>query len=508
MSTLIVIVIGVIFVVVFTSVMVGRTVYEVESVRDTEFVELEGHWIRYSVIGGGPPVVLVHGWLLSSRIWEQLARRLAQRFTVYTLDLTGFGESDKPATGYGVRYGSRLLYSFCAHFGISRAAVIAHDLGGDMAVKLAADHPDLVGRLVLIATPADDSQIDLPTMLWLTTLPVVGPLFFMLGRFLRPVRKLWMRHFVLDSNDLPEEAIEDPAQSTPAAAGKTLTVTRTEISGSRLLRQAGIIKVPVLLVAGERDRIVDPQCVTDWGQSISQSEIALMDDCGHLPMVERPGELGARILAFLTGDERYMNYAREAPSVVPRPPEDADQEADGADQEEPVSEEHGSTVGPDEPREKASPGLQWEFDVGNKACPRRVSRPEPRKNRDIKSRDNDAATGLPEDPARHFQDEGESEPEESVPGSRNGRGEQLREPTQEPEDRPHPPSEPSENREGYDVARRPRPQRESSGAEPIPEFPDDLFQWTDKPRKPRVRRRPGSQPEDPEEPLDGTGGSR
>lgn len=239
MSTVIILVIAMFFIVVVASTMVGRTTYEVESVHDTEFVEIEGHWIRYNVIGGGPPVVLVHGWLLSSRIWEQLARRLAQRFTVYTLDLTGFGESDKPASGYGVRYGSRLLYSFCAHFGISRAGVIAHDLGGDMAVKLAADHPDIVGRLVLVAVPADDSQIDLPTMLWLTTVPVVGPLFFMLGRVLRPVRKLWMRHFVLDPADLPEEALEDPAQSTPAAASKTLTVTRTEISGSRLLRQGG-----------------------------------------------------------------------------------------------------------------------------------------------------------------------------------------------------------------------------------------------------------------------------
>ena len=507
MSTLIIILIGMILVVIVASVMVGRTTYEVESVRDAEFVELEGHWIRYSVIGGGPPIVLVHGWLLSSRIWEQLARRLAQRFTVYTLDLTGFGESDKPATGYGVRYGSRLLYSFCAHFGISRAAVIAHGLGGDMAVKLAADHPDIVGRLVLVATPADDSQIDLPTMLWLTTLPVVGPLFFILGRFLRPIRKLWMRHFVFDSKDLPEEAIEDPAHSTPAAAGKTLTVTRTEISGSRLLRQAGIIKVPVLLVVGEKDRIVDPQCVTDWGESISQSEIAVLDDCGHLPMAERPGELGARILAFLTGDERYMNYAREAPSVVPRPPEDAEQET-AEPEEEPAPEEYGSTVEPEEPRKKASSGeLLWEFDVGNKARPRRVSRPEPSKDQDIKGRDKDASSEPPGDPARHFQDEDEIEPE-AVPGSRNGRDEQLREPTQEPEDQPHPPFEPPEDREDYDVEGRPRPRRESSGSGAIPEFPDDLFQWTDKPRKSRARRSPESQPEDPEEPLDGTGGSR
>ncbi len=483
MSTVIIVAIAVVFVVVVASVMVGRLDYEVESARDTEYVELEGHWIRYNVIGGGPPVVLVHGWLLSSRIWEQLARRLAQRFTVYTLDLTGFGESDKPTTGYGVRYGSRLLYSFCAHFGITRASVIAHDLGGDMAVKLAADHPDLVGRLVLVATPADDNQIDLPTPLWLTTLPVLGPLFFMLGRLFRPVRRLWMRPFVLDPGALPEEAIEDPAQATPAAASKTLSVTRTEISGTRLLRQAGIIKIPVLLVAGEQDRIVDPQAVSDWGQSISQAEIALLDDCGHLPMVERTGELGARILAFLTGDERYMDYAREAPASVPEPQEE--QEDLKPDEEEPVGAEPEGleeAVAEPEPEKPAAPGeLRWEFDVGDKARPRKIIRP--------KLHEDLGETRTPEEGAAAKDDRDESAMKPpSIPRFRDV---EAPETPPVPEDRPP-------SREGKEE----RPPREASGAGRIPEFPGDLFQWSEKPR-PRRRRSPKNHSEEPKDSSEG-----
>jgi pimeloyl-ACP methyl ester carboxylesterase len=145
MSTVLIVLFLLVLVVGAASLALGRATYEVDSARDTEFLELDGSWVRYDVIGGGPPVVLVHGWLSSSRIWEALARRLAQRFTVYSLDLTGFGESDKPLSGYGVRNGSRLLYAFCAHFGLTRASVIGHDLGGNMAVKLAADHPDVVG---------------------------------------------------------------------------------------------------------------------------------------------------------------------------------------------------------------------------------------------------------------------------------------------------------------------------------------------------------------------------
>jgi pimeloyl-ACP methyl ester carboxylesterase len=300
-------------VILVASVALGRESREVESARDTEFLELEGVWIRYRVSGGGPAVVLVHGWLSSSRIWEQLAGRLAQRFTVYSLDLSGFGESDKPLSGYGIRNGSRLLYAFCAHFGLTHANVIGHDLGGAMAVKLAADHPDVVGRLVVISAPADENQIDLPTMLWLVTLPVLGPIFYALGRSARPIRRLWMRPFVADPVDLTEEVVDDAGRSTPAAVSKTLSIGRREISRGRLARQARIIKIPLLVVAGEDDQIVDPQSVGVWAGGVDKAEICLIDACGHLPMIERIAEFNAQILAFLTGDARYLDQISPAP---------------------------------------------------------------------------------------------------------------------------------------------------------------------------------------------------
>ena len=330
MSTILIILLLVIGVVLAASVALGRVSYEVESARDTEYLELEGTWIRYNVIGGGPPVLLVHGWLSSSRVWDQLAGRLAQRFTVYTLDLSGFGESDKPLSGYGVRNGSRVLYAFCAHFGLTRTNVIAHDLGGNMAAKLAADHPDVVGRLVLVATPADEDQIDLPTPLWLATLPVLGPIFYTLGRLAQPVRRLWMRPFVADPRDLTVEIVEDAGRSTPAAAGQTLSVSRREISRGRLVHRARIIKIPLLLIAGEEDQIVDPQAVGVWAQNVDQAEIWLLDECGHLPMIERPAEFNARILAFLTGDARYLDYAEAASTTGEEDVEEGSREEDEA----------------------------------------------------------------------------------------------------------------------------------------------------------------------------------
>jgi pimeloyl-ACP methyl ester carboxylesterase len=464
MSIVLIVILLVVAVIVAASIALGRTAYEVDSARDTEYVELEGSWIRYDIIGGGPPVVLVHGWLSSSRVWDQLAGRLAQRFTVYTLDLSGFGESDKPLSGYGVRNGSRLLYAFCAQFGLTRASIIGHDIGGAMAVKLAADHPDIAGRLVLVATPANEEQIDLPTALWLATIPVLGPLFYSLGRVFRPLRSLWMRPFVLDSNDLTDDVIDDAAMSTPAAATKSLAVTRREIAGGRLARQTRMIKVPILIIAGEEDQIVDPQAVSVWTRGADQAEVVLMNDCGHMPMLERTSEFNAQVLAFLTGDGRYLDYVEETREANDLDDEDFDQD----DHLETTGETAGESSEPAETR--GSPAPVEAFDETSEEPPveqetgegrprRRVERFEPRESRPGVTRKEGGRY-----PARNHSSSFGSNP------SDNGI-----------EDRPSP------RAERRDVFERESPGLGGKGD--IPDVPEDLFDWSRTRREPRSRER-------------------
>ena len=389
MSIVLIILFLVVVAVLAVGFALGRTTREVESARDTEYLELEGSWIRYAVGGGGPPVLLVHGWLSSSRIWERLAGRLAQRFTVYSLDLTGFGESDKPLAGYGVRNGSRLLYAFCAHFGLSRAGVIGHDLGGAMAVKLAADHPDVVGRLVLVSVPADEDQIDLPTTLWLATLPVVGPIFYALGRAVRPMRRSWMRPFVADPDDLTEEVVEDAARSTPAAVSDTLSIARREISRGRLARQARIIKTPLLVVAGEEDQIVDPQAVGVWAGGADKAEICLIDGCGHLPMIERTAEFDAQVLAFLTGDARYLDYAGRAAEDASEDAVDGDERsAEGPTAHATEPDEHEEETADLTPHPLEADGAEPE--AGRPNVVRRGSGGYPARGRSPRAREEDS----------------------------------------------------------------------------------------------------------------------
>ncbi|HET7480732.1 MAG TPA: alpha/beta hydrolase [Rubrobacteraceae bacterium] len=470
------------------SIALGRTAYEVDSARDTEYLDLEGNWIRYNVIGGGPPVVLVHGWLSSSRVWEGLAGRLAQRFTVYTLDLSGFGESDKPLSGYGIRYGSRLLYAFCAHFGLTRTSVIGHDIGGNMAVKLAADHPDVVGRLVLVSTPANEEQIDLPTPLWLATLPMVGPIFYTLGRLVRGVRRMWLKPFVVHPEDLTEDAVEDAAMSTPSAASKSLNITRREIAGGRLARQARIIKVPVLLVTGEEDQIVDPQAVGVWARSFPQAEVVLMDECGHMPMIERTAEFNAQVLAFLTGDARYLDYVEET-----RATEDEAFETDEEQEEyaQPVGEpgyEPGYEPADEEielpPRDdldrETHPGGEAMYGDDTDAIPT-----EPVSDESTAGRGDDRRS---EPPTIHRKRGGSYSASQSEAGREAGREAERDASAMSFGNGVDGNSQPRDDyRDIFD--REPRTRNQGTGKGEIPEVPEDLFSWPSSRREPRARDR-------------------
>jgi len=483
MGTVLIVILLLAVVFVVASVVLGRSTQEVQSARDTEYLELEGSWIRYRVSGGGPPVVLVHGWLSSGRIWEPLAGRLAQRFTVYTLDLSGFGESDKPISGYGIRYGSRLLYAFCAHFGLTRAAVVGHDIGGGMAMKLAADHQDMVGRIVLVATPADEDQVDLPTLLWLTTLPVIGPVCYALGRAARPLRRLWMRPFVLDSEDLSEEVVDDAGRSTPAAVTTTLKVMRREIARGRLLRQAGIVKVPVLAIAGEDDQIVDPQAANDWARAVS-AELVFLDGCGHLPMLERANEFNARVLAFLTGDARYLDTLAAPPREVTG--EDEDVTAEETFEEPPPSEPPPSVR------------VRRENDQDPEAPEPEPTEAEPT---ELES---------PEPPNIIRKQQGRYSPSDRDSIRDHDAGGDLRD--EDAEDRGGASSDPVEDN-GAERGPRGRGGRGSggeAGGGPLPELPGHLFEWPewkeprswDRSREAEQRPREESDdapPEDPEE---------
>lgn len=109
--------------------------------------------LHYVIAGNGPPVYLLHGWPQSWLEWEPFIESLAEGHTVVVPDLRGFGDSDKPATGYDLATQADDLAGLAALLLHDQIAVVAHDLGGPVAYATAASTPGLVKGLLLFEAP-------------------------------------------------------------------------------------------------------------------------------------------------------------------------------------------------------------------------------------------------------------------------------------------------------------------------------------------------------------------
>jgi haloacetate dehalogenase len=111
--------------------------------------------IRAMVGGDGPPLLLLHGYPQTHLMWHAAAPILAQQFTVVAADLSGYGESLRPApTSDHAPHSKRALavdqIQAMASLGYDRFAVAGHDRGGRVAYRMALDHPDRVSALAVL----------------------------------------------------------------------------------------------------------------------------------------------------------------------------------------------------------------------------------------------------------------------------------------------------------------------------------------------------------------------
>jgi pimeloyl-ACP methyl ester carboxylesterase len=119
-------------------------------------ITINGDLVHYEKLGRGRPVILVHGWIGSWRYWIPLMQKLHLKYSVYTLDLIGFGDSAKNDANYGIEAQVKMLDQFLDHLGIPKVAIIAHGLGALVSTHYALHNPVRVARMLLTSLPLFD----------------------------------------------------------------------------------------------------------------------------------------------------------------------------------------------------------------------------------------------------------------------------------------------------------------------------------------------------------------
>jgi pimeloyl-ACP methyl ester carboxylesterase len=263
--------------------------------------------VRTRVIEAGdedaPALVLVHGFLVSHRAFDDVIDPFAEHFHVIAPDLPGFGESEKPSPAryaYGVEAFAEAMADVIAAFGVGRASVLGHAMGAAVGITLAAQHPELVQRLVVVDPLCYPAPQPFRERLMLT--PIVGSFVFkqMFGR-------AWFRSLFREEVAGPRAAPSleridwhyDRFNSPPARES-AYAVLRAVLDARPIAARLTRITTPTLVVWGRDDGIFPATGAQRLAREILGAKLELMDS-GHAPHEEQPAAFVELVSQFLAG---------------------------------------------------------------------------------------------------------------------------------------------------------------------------------------------------------------
>lgn len=254
-----------------------------------------GQKIRYVEAGSsGPTVILLHGLGGSSQAWQFNIAPLAEKFHVFVPDQIGFGKSDKPLANYRIRTYVDFLDQFCKQLKIERASLVGNSMGGWIAAMFTAAFPDRVEKLVLEDAAGYAPPKDFDTRV-----------FFALNPTTREGMKLLAGKVFYNKMFLTDAAI-DAAIAARLAAGDGFTIksiTESIIRGEDFLDDGvKTIKRPTLIVWGREDGLTPLSDGERFNKDIPGSKLVVIDQCGHIPNLEKAAEFNAAVLKFLAPD--------------------------------------------------------------------------------------------------------------------------------------------------------------------------------------------------------------
>jgi pimeloyl-ACP methyl ester carboxylesterase len=257
--------------------------------------------LRLAELGSGKPIVLLHGPFVDHTCWDGLLPQLAESHRVIAPDLPGFGSSEKPPVArfpYGVNAFAEAITDLYAGLELGPAVLVGHSLGAAVALTVAARHPELVSRLVLIDALCYGSSAS--AFGRLAVLPVLGGLALKQLWGLRGFRRHFERSLLGPSARLDPARIERyyAAFNEPAARASAFATLRATTDTRDVAAQTPRVQTPTLVLWGGSDRVWPASFGQRLAREIRGARFELLDT-GHSPHEEAPAEVLRVLLRFL-----------------------------------------------------------------------------------------------------------------------------------------------------------------------------------------------------------------
>ncbi|HON84642.1 MAG TPA: alpha/beta hydrolase [Syntrophorhabdaceae bacterium] len=232
--------------------------------------------------GNGEKVVFIHGSGLNTRIWHRQRDYLVRSMEVVLLDLPGHGMS--PGDGCESVEGYReAVFNAIREAGIEHCYIAGHSLGGAIAMSFAISYPDITKGLILIGTGAR-----------LRVLPQI--LHGILNDKDKTIKQI-IRFAFSDKSEkgLIDEHLNETSKCPPEIIYRDFYACDC----FNLMDSLDLIKSPVLIICGKDDNLTPPKYAEYLKSHIRSSELVIIEDAGHMVMLEKPESVNAEIEKFL-----------------------------------------------------------------------------------------------------------------------------------------------------------------------------------------------------------------
>ncbi len=249
--------------------------------------------VHYEAYGRGQPVILLHGWINSWDVWRDSMIAIAEmgRYKVYALDFWGFGESAKEKTPpFKITSYAEMVYQFMETMGIQRAPVFGHSMGGTVSLTLTLKSPEKVKKVAIVGSPINGNSLNF--FLKLSGFGWIASLVWRIPVILKVV--MWTI-LAGDSKKVKDMIFRDVGKTNTESFFRSIgDLHRTDLR-DRLTE----IKVPALGVFGRHDNIVNPNQHKLLDGGVSSSQVVIMPNSRHFPMLDEPERFAQALHQFL-----------------------------------------------------------------------------------------------------------------------------------------------------------------------------------------------------------------
>ncbi|MGA2887130.1 MAG: alpha/beta hydrolase [Terracidiphilus sp.] len=267
------------------------------------FVDVAGARIYYLHAGSGRPMLLIHGLVGSSRNWRNNIGALAQRASVYAIDLVNIGKSERiGGLDPGLRATANRIIAVMDALELHEADIVAHSHGGAVALMLAALHPRRVRRLILFA-PANpycrsgDPFVRTYSTFW------GGFLATALPYFPTPVQRIALGQVYGGPERVVDGCLQEVVDGlrNRHTLRHVLCILRGWFSERAKLKTAlgRVRKIPTLLVWGDRDCTVSLSSAIKLNRKLRGSQLIVLPGGGHAVFEETPEQVNRIMLEWL-----------------------------------------------------------------------------------------------------------------------------------------------------------------------------------------------------------------